>query len=323
MARSGDERPAELRIGGWIPPTPDSADPTDAAVTELIPVVTEPAASDAGATVTAAGATAAGATDTQTAFPEAGTEPAGSRRWRTAVLVAVATAVTVLAAAAAPLLFDRFVNRSTPDRQVQTPPTTAPTGAAPTATPTATDATPTVPAAPGPAGGPTDDGRSEPEPSQPASRSDRPTLTPGPPPGAAAAPDVDQEFRLAIEAEGPGAVRGGRASPRPVASASGGLVVGQIGNGSANLVRFTPVATPAAGRYAVTFHYVSAESRFATIIVNGQPTGHRFPSTGSWDSVGSLTLTLTLSAGQNTITYAGGQGWAPDLDRIVVTGPPA
>jgi hypothetical protein len=337
MTRSDDERRAELRIGGWLPPSA-RADQTDgdAAVTELIPVIREPDGGDtppggrtgkpverpAGEPIGEPTAARSGRTDPTAEEPAE--RPA--RRWRTAVLVAVATAATVLAATAVPVLVDRLDNRSAPDRQARPAPTVAvpseagPTGSAapaPTGTGTATGRPGTARPTDGSRGG----DRSEPAPSQPASRSERPGVTEIRPPNAAAAPDAAEPgLTLSFEAEQ--AARGGRATPRPVSDASGGVVVGWLGDGSANLVRFT-VAAPTAGRYAVTFHYVSGESRAATVTVNGRPAGHQFPASGGWSTVGTYTLTFTLAGGQNTITFGGGRQPAPDLDRIVVSDPPA
>ncbi|HEX3642094.1 MAG TPA: carbohydrate-binding protein [Ktedonobacteraceae bacterium] len=42
------------------------------------------------------------------------------------------------------------------------------------------------------------------------------------------------------------------------------------------------------------------------------------PSTGDWNTVGKLTTTVHLNAGDNTITFFNPDGPAPDIDRIVV-----
>ncbi|MDG4831405.1 hypothetical protein O7627_19085 [Solwaraspora sp. WMMD1047] len=353
MARSDDERPAELRIGGWLPPSA-RADQTDgdAAVTELIPVIREPDgghatpggghATPGGGHATPGGghATPGGRTGKPVEKPAAGSAADGSdrtdptvgepaerpaRRWRTAVLVAVATAATVLAATAVPLLVDRLDNRSVPDRQARPAPTVAlPSDAGPTGsaapTPTGTGTTTDRPGAARPSDGSRGGDRTAPAPSQPASRSERPGVTEIRPPTAAAPDAAEPGLTLSLEAEQ--AVRGGRATPRPVSGASGGVVVGWLGDGSANLVRFTVIA-PTPGRYAVTFHYVSGEPRAATVTVNGRPAGHEFAATGGWSTVGARTLTLSLAGGQNTITFGGGRRPAPDLDRVVVSGPSA
>ena len=44
----------------------------------------------------------------------------------------------------------------------------------------------------------------------------------------------------------------------------------------------------------------------------------RFPSSGDFERVRRLTVTVTLRAGPNTLTFSNGQGWAPDFDRIRV-----
>ncbi len=43
------------------------------------------------------------------------------------------------------------------------------------------------------------------------------------------------------------------------------------------------------------------------------------PSTGGFDTIGSVTVTVTLAAGANTIRFGNTSGWAPDFDRIVVS----
>ena len=321
MAGDGDERPAELRIGRWLPPSPPGSNRSaeDAAVTELIPVVTEPLRGDPVDRP-------ASVVSPRDADPQRPADT-GVRRWRAAACVAVATTVTVAAAAVAPMLLDRFGGRPAPFRQ--TLPTIAPTGSPPTTgTPTTGTATPgTAPAVPATTAPGSPSPGARPEPTRPANRSGRPTapdLTAQAPSAASGLDSQWDTFSVSFEAEGAAAVRGGRAGPRQVAGASGGTVITRIGGGSANLVRFTKVGVPAAGRYTVTFHYVGAESRPAVITANGQPAAHQFPATGrNPESVGAFSLRLSLARGQNTIVFAGGPAPAPDLDRIVVSGPPA
>lgn len=106
---------------------------------------------------------------------------------------------------------------------------------------------------------------------------------------------------------------------RRVASASGGKVAGSLDR-SDDHVTFV-VTVPAAGRYTVTFYYISggAESRAAVITVNsGAPTSVSFASTGGWETVGSLALPIDLAAGGNQVRFASAGTPAPDLDRITV-----
>jgi hypothetical protein len=51
----------------------------------------------------------------------------------------------------------------------------------------------------------------------------------------------------------------------------------------------------------------------------GAATSVSTPGTGGWDTVGSVSVTLNLAAGVNTIRIGNPAGRAPDLDRIVVS----
>ncbi len=66
--------------------------------------------------------------------------------------------------------------------------------------------------------------------------------------------------------------------------------------------------------------YVSGDARSAAVSVNGGgATSHKFPSTGDWGTVETVSVPLTLKAGANTITFDSGEsGYAPDIDRIDV-----
>nr|BFE58530.1 hypothetical protein GCM10020063_030560 [Dactylosporangium thailandense] len=122
------------------------------------------------------------------------------------------------------------------------------------------------------------------------------------------------------EAESPANTLTGQASVRSSAGASGGALVGYVGNGSANALRFNNVTAAAAGSRTVRVYYAAGSARSVTLTVNGTtgPTVST-PSTGGWDTVGSVTATVTLNAGANTIQLGNTTGWAPDIDRIVVS----
>ena len=110
----------------------------------------------------------------------------------------------------------------------------------------------------------------------------------------------------------------GQAAVRSSAGASGGALVGYVGNGSANYLQFTGV-TSTAGAHPVTIFYASGEARSLTVSVNGgAAVSVATPSTGGWDTVGSVQVSLTLAAGANTVRIGNPSGWAPDIDRIVV-----
>lgn len=94
-------------------------------------------------------------------------------------------------------------------------------------------------------------------------------------------------------------------------------------NETASYIDFSVSATTA-GTSAVVFRYAngSTQDRILNISVNGKTaqSGVKFPSTGTWKSWATRSITLSLSAGTNTIraksaTSSGG----PNLDCIEVT----
>ena len=132
--------------------------------------------------------------------------------------------------------------------------------------------------------------------------------------------DRAKPVRLSYEAERDGNVIGGRAGAGPLDGASGGRIVGTLGLGEANFLRFTGITVPDAGTYVVRIHYISGEPRRAVMAVNGRaPTTVSFGSTGSWRTVGTTDVRVALRSGANTIQFGHGTEPCPDLDRVDVT----
>ena len=102
---------------------------------------------------------------------------------------------------------------------------------------------------------------------------------------------------------------------------SGGRKVGNIGGGKGTLDVNDITATD--GPATITLVYVNGEdTRVGQLSVNGGPSvSLSFPGTGGWSTVGTLTLTTRLRAGDNTLRLSGGRSPAPDFDRIVVSVP--
>ncbi|WP_344839885.1 CBM35 domain-containing protein, partial [Actinocorallia longicatena] len=120
-----------------------------------------------------------------------------------------------------------------------------------------------------------------------------------------------------VEAEAPGNTLTGGAVTASCATCSGGGKVGYLGNGASLAVAH--VGTGTAGAHTLTLSYLSAAARSATVTVGGgAPVTVDFPATADWNTVGTRTVTVTLAAGDNTVTIAGPTGWAPDIDRISV-----
>ena len=126
------------------------------------------------------------------------------------------------------------------------------------------------------------------------------------------------------EAEAATNTLAGGAVVQSCATCSGGSKVGNVGEGGT--LTFTGVTAPAAGTYNVTLAYCdgSATGRPATISVNGgTPADVSFTPTGSFTTVGTMTVPLQLTAGTNTIELADPSAFTPDFDRIIVASSPS
>lgn len=73
----------------------------------------------------------------------------------------------------------------------------------------------------------------------------------------------------------------------------------------------------------MTIAYLDGSGRQATISVNGQAQQTvSFTPTGSFSTVGTVTIGLQLAAGDNTIEFANPAAYAPDFDPIIVPASP-
>ncbi|MFI6655105.1 alpha-galactosidase D [Streptomyces sp. NPDC050523] len=119
------------------------------------------------------------------------------------------------------------------------------------------------------------------------------------------------------EAESPANTLAGNASAADCAACSGAKKVGNLYLGGK--LTFNGIAVPKAGTYQVKIAYVSGDARSVAVSADGGGgANHKFPSTGDWGTVETVSIPLTLKAGSNTITFDSGNGYAPDIDRIDV-----
>ncbi|GHO70698.1 hypothetical protein KSC_095900 [Ktedonobacter sp. SOSP1-52] len=116
----------------------------------------------------------------------------------------------------------------------------------------------------------------------------------------------------------------GQAAASSCSSCSGGQKVGYVGNNSGTL-QFNNVNVGSTGSYKLTIYYTNGDaSRGASLSVNGGAADAlSFTGTGSFNTVGTYTLAVSLNAGNNTIKFSNSSAWAPDFDRIVVGPGPA
>ena len=121
------------------------------------------------------------------------------------------------------------------------------------------------------------------------------------------------------EAEAAGNALAGGAVVQTCTTCSGGAKVGFVGEGGT--LTFNSVTVPSAGTYNVTIAYCdgSATGRQATVSVNGGAAQTlSFTPTGSFSTVGTIAVPLSLQAGANTIEFANPSAFAPDFDRLIV-----
>ncbi|MEU0559941.1 hypothetical protein [Dactylosporangium sp. NPDC006015] len=155
------------------------------------------------------------------------------------------------------------------------------------------------------------------------SSSPKPSTTPSaslqpPAPSASVSPSAAGTAATTVEAEAAANRRPSQMTVREVSSASGGRAVTGVGNN--RVLTFTGVTAERPGEATVTVAYLSTEDRSCWLRTGrGNWQQVRFPASGGWDRVATVTLTVRLETGQNTIEAGNTTGrWCPDLDRITV-----
>ncbi len=115
-------------------------------------------------------------------------------------------------------------------------------------------------------------------------------------------------------------VRSGAAVIASCAACSGGSAVGYIGNGTANYVTLT-VNASASGNQSLTIYGLVSGTRSFSVSVNGGAAQVVSMTGTSWTTpFAASPITVALNAGNNTIRFYNDTAYAPDLDRIVVSG---
>jgi FG-GAP-like repeat len=146
-----------------------------------------------------------------------------------------------------------------------------------------------------------------------------PTATVTPSPTATECPRPTPGSCTSYEAESSNNRLEGSAFVLSCPTCSGGFKVGYVGSNSGTL-QFNGVGVVAPGNHTVTICYTNGDAtRNALLSVNGGPgMPVSFPSTGSFQTVGSKQITITLNTGCNTLKFYNPivGNWAPDFDRI-------
>ena len=139
--------------------------------------------------------------------------------------------------------------------------------------------------------------------------------------GASMVPIGESSVPVSYEAEDSSNTFAGNAvaSSRRCGECSGGQAVRVIGDGNANYLVFNGVNANTAGEHTITIYYKSGQDRSLSVSANNGPAQTLSGlDSGSWSTVASVEVSLTLDAGANTIKVFNDSSWAPDIDRITV-----
>ena len=146
-----------------------------------------------------------------------------------------------------------------------------------------------------------------------------PTATATPSPTASVCARPTPGTCVSYEAESDDNTLTGSAFVLSCPTCSGGFKVGYVGNNSGTL-QFNAVGIVVPGRHTVTISYTNGDPvRYALLSVNGnQGMPLTFPSTGSFQTVGSIQTTVVLNTGCNTLEFHNPivGSWTPDFDQI-------
>ena len=100
---------------------------------------------------------------------------------------------------------------------------------------------------------------------------------------------------------------------------SGGCKVNWLGRSADNDLQWRDVYCPVAGKYRLTFAYVSGESRSMQLYVNGERLQNLTSmNSGGWDKVATRNVTVQLKEGVNVVRLCNPSAWMPDLDYMKV-----
>jgi hypothetical protein len=110
----------------------------------------------------------------------------------------------------------------------------------------------------------------------------------------------------------------GGASTAGCSGCSGGAKVGNLYNGGA--LRFNGITVPKTGIYQVNIRYCTGDPRSATVSANGRnAVTLAFPPSGGWDIPATLTVSMQLFAGTNTIEIDSTTPvYSPDIDKVEI-----
>lgn len=112
------------------------------------------------------------------------------------------------------------------------------------------------------------------------------------------------------------AIVANQAKPAKNTTCSGGAMVGYVGKSATNYLEFNKIWAECAGRYNLTFIFLSGENRSATMSVNGKDTLLTDLNSGAFTKRDSIVIPVYLKAGLNAVRFSNSTGNTPDIDAI-------
>ena len=99
--------------------------------------------------------------------------------------------------------------------------------------------------------------------------------------------------------------------------ASGGCKVGWLGKSASNDLQWRDVYITTPGRYRLTFGFISGDSRSMQLYIDGERIQNLTSlNSGSFNRVGTKTVTVHLDAGTHVVRLCNTTAWMPDMDYM-------
>ena len=102
------------------------------------------------------------------------------------------------------------------------------------------------------------------------------------------------------------------------AGASGGAIVGWLGNRESNDLQWRTVQSETGGLYKMTLSFITGENRNIKISVNGGEPISASLNGGSWSNIAQKDFEITLNKGNNTVRLYSDAGWMADIDCMTL-----
>lgn len=102
------------------------------------------------------------------------------------------------------------------------------------------------------------------------------------------------------------------------AGASGGAIVGWLGNRASNDLQWRTVQSETGGMYKMTLSFITGENRNIKISVNGGEPISASLNGGSWSNIAQKEFEITLNKGNNTVRLYSDAGWMADIDCMTL-----